>query len=85
MSLVVVAHGALADQVGELTVAGSGLGVIFGRVHEAVHQHGTVQGKVVTIYVAIAFQPGGSHVVDAGALELEQAESLPFVIVVGEA
>jgi len=50
-------------------------------VDEAVHGDKACRRKVVAIYVAIAFLPGGGHIVDAGALKLEERKCLALVVV----
>jgi len=44
------------------------------KAHDAgipVHLDGARRGKVIAIDIAVTFQPGGAHVVDAGTLELK--------------
>src|SRR5580698_1096763 len=85
IALIVVAHGALADQIRELAIPVARLCVAFGGMHKAVHQDRAIEVEVVTVDVSVTLEPRRGHVVDTGALELEQAELLAFVVVIGEA
>ncbi len=73
--LVVIAHGAFAVGVSKGAGAGSAgvaaFGKAFGGVDEAIHVDRPGGGEGPAADVAVAFQPGAAHVVDAGAGQLE--------------
>ena len=83
--LVVVSHGAFADEIiGQVPATAlaplAALGVVLRRVYKTIHENLAGGGEIIPAHVAVAGEPIRREVVDAGRGELKRTKDGSLIV-----